>query len=397
MIPSSSNSGPLVGVKVVDFSSFIAGAFTTMLMGDMGAEVTKVESLHGDAARHWGPFLAGESKAFQGWNRNKRSLAVDLRTERGLEIVYKIVADTDVVVENFRPGITEKLKIDYDSLKATSPGLVYCSITAFGSRGPDGRRPGYDPILQSLTGVARSNEQFSGKVGVCSVPIADFGAGFLGWGSVLAALFHKERTGEGQHVETSLMQAAMTTQSHKFVKALNVEEEGAAGIFPYTFLNTKDDSIFIACGTDKFWKILCEAIGAPELAKDPEYNTNPKRVVAAEKLRTIVEDLLAKKTTKEWTDILVSAGMPCAPAQTQEEYFEDPQVEAMDMNAIVDHSKIGPTRLSGVPFHFEKTPGLARSAAPMLGEHSDAILRECDYSDEMIRSLFDDGIVTNES
>jgi len=394
---SSTNKGPLKGVKVIDFSSFIAGSYTTMLMGDMGAEVTKVESLQGDAARHWGPFLAGESRSFQGWNRNKRSLSVDLRTAEGLEIVYRIVTDADVVVENFRPGITEKLKIDYESLKAINPGLVYCSISAFGSKGPDGKRPGYDPVLQSLTGAARSNERLSGNVGVCSVPISDFGAGFLGWGSVLAALFHKERTGEGQRVETSLMQAAMTMQSHMFVKALEVKEEGAAGIFPYTFLNTKDDIIFIACGTDKFWKILCEAIDAPELAEDPEYDTNPKRVVAAEKLRVIVEDLLAKKTTKEWTEILVSAGMPCAPAQTQEEYFEDPQVEAMNMNAIVDHSKIGRTRLSGVPFHFEKTPGFAQSAAPMLGEHSDAILRECGYSDARIRSLCDNGIVKNGS
>ena len=394
---SSTIKGPLKGVKVIDFSSFIAGSYTTMLMGDMGAEVTKVESLQGDAARHWGPFLAGESRSFQGWNRNKRSLSVDLRTAEGLEIVYQIVADADVVVENFRPGITEKLKIDYESLKAINPGLVYCSISAFGSKGPDGKRPGYDPVLQSLTGAARSNKRLTGNVGVCSVPISDFGAGFLGWGSVLAALFHKERTGEGQRVETSLMQAAMTMQSHMFVKALEVKEEGAAGIFPYNFLNTKDDIIFIACGTDKFWKILCEAIDAPELAEDPEYDTNPKRVVAAEKLRVIVEDLLAKKTTKEWTEILVSAGMPCAPAQTQEEYFEDPQVEAMNMNAIVDHSKIGRTRLSGVPFHFEKTPGFAQSAAPMLGEHSDAILRECGYSDAKIRSLCNNGIVKNGS
>lgn len=394
---SSTIKGPLKGVKVIDFSSFIAGSYTTMLMGDMGAEVTKVESLQGDAARHWGPFLAGESRSFQGWNRNKRSLSVDLRTAEGLEIVYQIVADADVVVENFRPGITEKLKIDYESLKAINPGLVYCSISAFGSKGPDGKRPGYDPVLQSLTGAARSNKRLTGNVGVCSVPISDFGAGFLGWGSVLAALFHKERTGEGQRVETSLMQAAMTMQSHMFVKALEVKEEGAAGIFPYNFLNTKDDIIFIACGTDKFWKILCEAIDAPELAEDPEYDTNPKRVVAAEKLRVIVEDLLAKKTTKEWTEILVSAGMPCAPAQTQEEYFEDPQVEAMNMNTIVDHSKIGRTRLSGVPFHFEKTPGFAQSAAPMLGEHSDAILRECGYSDAKIRSLCNNGIVKNGS
>ena len=394
---SSTIKGPLKGVKVIDFSSFIAGSYTTMLMGDMGAEVTKVESLQGDAARHWGPFLAGESRSFQGWNRNKRSLSVDLRTAEGLEIVYQIVTDADVVVENFRPGITEKLKIDYESLKAINPGLVYCSISAFGSKGPDGKRPGYDPVLQSLTGAARSNKRLTGNVGVCSVPISDFGAGFLGWGSVLAALFHKERTGEGQRVETSLMQAAMTMQSHMFVKALEVKEEGAAGIFPYNFLNTKDDIIFIACGTDKFWKILCEAIDAPELAEDPEYDTNPKRVVAAEKLRVIVEDLLAKKTTKEWTEILVSAGMPCAPAQTQEEYFEDPQVEAMNMNAIVDHSKIGRTRLSGVPFHFEKTPGFAQSAAPMLGEHSDAILRECGYSDAKIRSLCNNGIVKNGS
>ncbi|MEK7795314.1 MAG: CoA transferase [Candidatus Hydrogenedentota bacterium] len=390
---TSPTCGPLAGVHVVDFSSFIAGAFAATVLGDMGASIVKVESLAGDAARQWGPFLNGESRMFQGWNRNKRSIAVDLRSDKGREIVYDLVRRADIVVENFRPGITHKLKIDYPVLKATNEKLIYLSITAFGTKGPYGERPGYDPILQALTGAARGNIRYTGNTGICSVAISDFGSALLGACGLLAALYHRERTGQGQFLETTLLQAAMTLQSHMFVKALDTEEKPPLGIFPYQFYRTKDDIIFLACGTDRFWQLLCEAIGAPEWAENPRYKSNAERVTHTEELKAKLEERLAAKTTKEWSRILVERGVPCAPPQTYEEWFGDPQVAAMDMNPTVQHTTIGRMQLSGIPIHFQETPGAIQSAPPTLGEHTDAVLTELGYSPETIASIREAGVV----
>lgn len=391
--PNAIPQGPLAGVKVIDFSNFIAGCYGAMLLGDYGAEIVKIEALYGDAARYWGPFFKGESRFFQGWNRNKRSVAVDLLSEDGRAIIYELVKDADVVVENFRKGVTAKLKIDYETLRKMNPKLIYCSITAFGTTGPDSDRPGYDPILQSLTGAARGNERYSGSVSICSVAISDFGAGMLGAGAISAALYRRERSGEGQLIETSLLQAAMTQQSHMFVEALDAEEEPPFGIFPYTFFETKDDRIFVAAPTDRFWKLLCEAMGDSDLGADLKYATNPDRVAHRDELFERVQSHLKMKTTAAWETILLDIGVPCAPALTYEEFFRDPQVAAMEMNPVVEHSVIGPMRVSGVPVNFRGTPGAIQCAAPALGEHTDAVLVEIGYDGERIAQLREDGVI----
>ncbi|MCH7958880.1 MAG: CoA transferase [Candidatus Hydrogenedentes bacterium] len=385
--------GPLHGIKVVDFSGFIAGCYAAQLFGDLGAEVVKVEPLTGDGARYWGPFIRGESRFFQGWNRNKQSIALDLRSEEGLEIVRSLVGKADIVVENFRPGITKKLGIDYDSLRTCNEQLIYLSITAFGGVGPHGSRPGYDPILQSMTGTVRANERYTGGVGICSVAVSDYGAGMLGSGAVLAALYHREKTGEGQLIRTTLLQAAMAIQNHSFVKPLEAEEEPPFGIYPYRLFDTKDDLIFIAGPTDKFWQALCNAIGAPELGTDPSYLTNALRVDHADELNELLSPILKTKTTAEWEVILVAAGVPCAPVGTYEEFFETEQVAAMGMNPIVEHSKIGPMHLAGVPVDLERTPGSIRRPPPTLGEHTDEILAGIGYDKERVDALRKDGIV----
>src|SRR5689334_12593856 len=298
---SSADSGPLTGVKVIDFCSFIAGSYSAMLLGLMGAEVIKIEPLTGDLSRAWGPFFAGESSFFQGWNLNKRSLAIDLLSPSGREIVYTLVRRADIVIENFRPGVTAKLRIDYDSLQEINAKLIYCSSTAFGSKGPYHKRPGYDPVLQAMGGAAHENNRFSGKIAICSVAVSDYQAAMLGLAGITAALYHREKTGEGQKLETSLLQAVMSVQSHYYVRALETAQEGPLGIFPYRLFETADDLIFIGAATNKFWQILCNALGVPELATEETYNTNPKRVAHKDELFERLQPYFRTKTTAAWT------------------------------------------------------------------------------------------------
>jgi crotonobetainyl-CoA:carnitine CoA-transferase CaiB-like acyl-CoA transferase len=386
-------SGPLVGVKVIDFCSFINGAYSAALMGDLGAEVIKIEPLTGDLARAWGPFFKGESQFYQAWNRNKRGMALDLASVDGREIVYEIVRQSDVVIENFRAGVTERLGIDYAKLREINPRIIYCSSTAFGSKGPYRDRPGYDPVLQSLGGLVRDNVRFSGKEALGVVAVADYQASMLVVMSVNAALFHRERTGEGQMIETSLLQGVMSVHTHYYVEALECEEEGAFGIYPYRLFETSDDLIFIAAGTDKFWRMLCEELGVPELGTDPRYDTNGKRAGRREELTGTLQSIFRKRTSAEWEVSLVAKGVPCASVKNYIEFFADPQVTAMEMNPVVEHPLIGRLRLIGVPVNFEKTPGSIQRAAPTLGEHTEEILRELGFDDERIAKLLRERVV----
>jgi crotonobetainyl-CoA:carnitine CoA-transferase CaiB-like acyl-CoA transferase len=397
MALSPNASGPLAGVKVIDFCSFINGAYSAALMGDMGAEVIKVEPLTGDLARAWGPFFKGESQFYQAWNRNKRGMALDLTTPSGREIVYELVRNCDVVIENFRAGVTAKLAIDYASLREINPRIIYCSSTAFGSKGPYRDRPGYDPVLQSLSGIIRDNVRFSGRAALGVVAVSDYQASMLVVMSVNAALYHREKTGEGQMIETSLLQGVMSAHAHYFVEALECEEEGALGIYPYRLFETSDDLIFIAAGTDKFWRMLCEELGVAELGSDPRYDTNGKRCGCREELTEILQPHFKRKTSAEWEAALLARGVPCASVKTYLEFFVDPQVTVMEMNPVVDHPLIGRLRMTGVPVNFEKTPGRIQRAAPLLGEHTEEILRELGYDDERMAKLREERAIASET
>jgi formyl-CoA transferase len=397
MDSSSSNikrpTGPLVGVKVLDFCSFINGAYSAALMGDLGAEVIKVEPLTGDNARAWGPFLRGESRFYQAWNRNKRCIALDLTSSDGREIVYRLVANADVMIENFRRGVTERLGIDYAALREVNPRIIYCSSTAFGTKGIHRDRPGYDPVLQALSGVALDNARYSGSIAIGAVAASDYQASMLIVAGALSALYHREKTGEGQRVETSLLQGIMSIQSHYLVQALECEEQGALGIYPYRFFQTKDDLIFIACGTNKFWVMLCEVLGVSELGEDSRYSTNGSRAERREELTPLLEQVLQKKTAAEWERLLLEKGVPCGGVQDYLAFLNDSQVTAMGMNPVVDHPLIGPVRMAGVPIDLEKTPGGIQRPAPTLGQHTAEILGELGFDEERIATLRSDHIV----
>ncbi len=391
--PGSASGGPLNGIRVLDFTSFIAGSYGAMLLGDMGADVLKIESPGGDNARHWGPFIEGESRMFQAWNRNKRGISVDLKTEQGRQVVYDLARTADVAMENFRPGVAARLGIDYDALSRHNPGLVYASSSAFGGSGPYAQRPGYDPVLQSMAGAAHLQQLMNGVAAICPVAVSDYMAAVLTVCSINAALLHRERTGVGQYIETSLLQAIMTAQAQSYLQPLEAEITGPPGIFPYRMFAAADGPIFIAAGTDKFWRLFCEAIGRDDLARDPRYETNPQRVSNAAALSDEIDPIVARRPARELEAELVAVGVPCAAVRSAEEFFDDPQVEAMAMSQVVRHPQLGNLRMAGVPWRFSQTPGTIRRPAPRLGEHTGEVLAELGYATERIAGLEASGAV----
>ncbi len=391
--PGSASGGPLNGIRVLDFTSFIAGSYGAMLLGDMGADVLKIESPGGDNARHWGPFIEGESRMFQAWNRNKRGISVDLKTEQGRQVVYDLARTADVAMENFRPGVAARLGIDYDALSRHNPGLVYASSSAFGGSGPYAQRPGYDPVLQSMAGAAHLQQLMNGVAAICPVAVSDYMAAVLTVCSINAALLHRERTGVGQYIETSLLQAIMSAQAQSYLQPLDAEITGPPGIFPYRMFAAEDGPIFIAAGTDKFWRLFCEAIGRDDLACDPRYETNPQRVSNAAALSDEIDPIVARRPARELEAELVAVGVPCAAVRSAEEFFDDPQVEAMAMSQVVRHPQLGNLRMAGVPWRFSQTPGTIRRPAPRLGEHTGEVLAELGYGTERIAGLEASGAV----
>jgi CoA:oxalate CoA-transferase len=386
-------SGPLLGIRVLDFCSFINGAYGASLMGDLGADVIKIEPVYGDLARAWGPFINVESRPFQTWNRSKRGLCIDLTQAAARKIIYDLTARADVVIVNFRPGVAEKLGIDYPALREINPQLIYCSSTAFGAKGPYRDRPGYDPILQSISGLAKETANYSGRIAISPVAASDYQASMLVLTGVLAALLHREKTGAGQLVETSLLQGIMSIQTHFFYQPVEAEAQGRVGIYPYRLFETKDGQIFIGGATDKFWRMLCEVLELSDLAIDTRYDTNEKRTVRSSELAPILEPLIREKTTSEWQTILMAKGVPCGAVGEWSEFFNDEQVNAMEMHQQIDHPVIGPAFVTGVPINFEKTPGKIKRGAPVLGEHTQEVLREIGYDDEKIAKLIEAGVI----
>lgn len=384
----------LDGTVVLDLTSYLAGPYGCALLGDQGATVVKVEAPDGDMMRRYPSTLDGENRAVLGANRNKRSIRLDLKHADGKTAFTRMVRGADVVVHNFRPGVPASLGIDYESLRELRPDLVYCSLTGYGEDGPLRDHPGYDQMLQCFTGIA-SAQADGGAPQILRGSIVDFFASTLLAGGVTAALLHRHRTGEGQHVQVSLLRTAIALQAGRFVWAedepVDVRREPDSGRVARA-VPTQQGYLYFQAGTAKFWRALCEIVGLPELADDPRYDTIVKRSERAETLMPQIERALLAKPAHEWEQLMLGR-VPGVAVRDIGEMFEHPQVLAEDMVAELEHPVVG--RYRSLTRAVRMGSGdVTPVRAPMAGEHTDEILGGFGFDVEEIADLRRDGVAS---
>jgi len=372
-----------------------------MLLGDLGADVIKVERPQGgDDTRQWGPpFVGGESAYFLSVNRNKRSIAVDLTHPAGRQVVHRLAAVSDVVVENFRPGVADRLGVGYGALRAVNPRLVYCSISGFGQTGPYRDRPGYDAVAQAMSGMMAITGPPEGPPTKHGMSIADLTAAMWAAVGILTALFERERSGRGQYVDISLLDGQVSwltyVAANYFATGREPRRMGSAhpSIAPYEPLPTRDGHIMVAVGNDELWRAFCRAAGVERLAEDPRFSTNRDRVVHREELLAELHPVFSQRTTAQWMEVLGQAGVPCGPILSVGQVLSDPHVLAREMVVEVAHPAAGTVRMTGIPVKLSATPGQVRRPPPLLGQHTVEVLRELNYTPEEIRELLACGCV----
>ena len=384
--------GPLDGIRVVDLSRILAGPWASQVLADYGAEVWKVERpVTGDDTRHWGPPFVkdkagrntSESAYYLAANRGKKSVEIDISSEQGQSRIKKMVAQADVFIENFKVGSLKKYGLDYESLRNLNPGIVYCSITGFGQDGPYAERAGYDAMIQAMGGLMSITGERDGLAGAgpqkVGVAAADLMTGMYAVSGILAALHHKNQTGEGQHIDLSLLDtqvAWLANQASNYLVSKEVPVRlGTAhpNIVPYQSFAVEDGFIFLAVGNDSQFQRCCEIMGCPELALRPEYETNQMRVNNRASLIPLLQSYLKTRTLDVWLEQFSAAHVPCGPINTIDRVFEDPQVQHRQMQLELEHPLAGTVPLVANPVKFSKTPIKYRSAPPVLGQHNEEL------------------------
>jgi crotonobetainyl-CoA:carnitine CoA-transferase CaiB-like acyl-CoA transferase len=376
--------GALDGIRVADFTRAVTGPYCTMLLGDLGADVVKVEEPGaGDEVRAWGPpFVGGESTYFLSINRNKRSVCLDLKDPAGLAHARDLILASDILVENFRPGVLDRLGLGYAAWRDRHPRLIYCAISGFGQDGPYRDRAGYDVFVQAMGGLMGVTGAPGGEPVKTGVPLVDMTAGLYAVAAILAALYHRERTGEGQRIDVSLLGAELSTlinlASVYLVAGQVPSPQGSAhaSIVPYQVFPAADGYIMVGAPNDRLFARVCDALGHPEWAADPRFATNAARVAHREVLLPLIASLLRTDTVAAWEQRLVATGAPVAPVNTMDRVFADPQVQHSGQVLTVDHPAVGPFKMVGPPVAYSATPARVQAAPPLLGQHTAEVLAE---------------------
>jgi crotonobetainyl-CoA:carnitine CoA-transferase CaiB-like acyl-CoA transferase len=398
---NKAHTGPLAGMRVLELAQIMAGPTCGMMLADMGADVVKVEKLPGgdDSRGYREPRVNGVSAPFMILNRNKRGIALNLKHPKGRDILLRMVKDADVLTENYRRGTLEKLGLGYETLKEVNPGLIYCAVSGYGRDGPYGDKGGFDLIAQGFSGLM----SFTGEPGRAPVKtgnsIADINAGILAVVGITAAYAHKLKTGRGQVVDTSLMEAALQqTYWHAAIYFATGESVGPTGsahllAAPYQAFQASDGWINIGGANQANWERIADVLGHPEWREDPRFIDNSARMQNLQALTEAMGSVLATRTRDEWITAFDAAGVPAGPVHTIGEALSHPQTLARNMVVDLEHPQAGPTRALGCPVHFSETPTQITRHAPMLGEHSRELLKEYGYSDAEIDGFAADGVI----
>jgi len=379
----------LAGLKILDVTQVMAGPFCCQVLADLGAEVTKVEPVEGgDASRGgMGTMLpGGESSAFLAVNRNKRSIAINLKSEEGQEVFFDLARDADVLVENFRPGVTARLGIGYEVMKERNPRLIYASISGYGQDGPYAQRAGYDLIAQAMSGIMSVTGEPDGQPTKCGIPVADLSAGLFCAVGILAAMHARNDTGAGQHIDVSLFESALALSIWETAEYWSTGKvPGRVGsahrmTAPYQTLRTQDGHLVLGANNNRLWQKLCAALGRSDLFNDSRFSTNADRVANRSDLAKELEQSFAKRKTGDWVTTLLEAGLPAAPIQDYAQVCADPHLAYREMVVTMDHPTEGQVKGLGIPIKMSDTPGRVRTPPPLLGEHTNELLEELGYT-----------------
>lgn len=388
-------SEALQGIVVLDLTAYLAGPYGCALLGDVGADIIKIEPPGGDNTRNYPSSLDKENRTFLGANRNKRSIVLDLKHPDGLTAFYRLVEKADVVVHNFRPAVPGRLGIDYETLRSRRPDLIYCSFTGFGENGPLRDHPGFDTMLQCFTGLAAAQgvATGAGQPQILANSIVDYYSASMVTIAILSAVVHRLRTGEGQHVKASLLRSAISLQSGAFVWAESEPRDIArtwgqsySGIYP-----AKDGHVYLQATTQSFWKNLCDYLGFPELGEDPRYDTLIKRNALKDDIRPLIKDALVQRTAIEWEQLLLGK-VPCVAVRSIEDMFDHPQLLAEEIVVEHDHPKVGKYKSMGKAIKMG-AGDKPTTRAPMLGEHTEEVLAQFGFADDEITAMRANGAV----
>ncbi len=377
----------LKGIRILDLTRVLAGPYCTMILADMGADVIKVEQPKtGDDSRQFGPYVNGESAYFMSINRNKRSITLNLKDEGAKAEFFKLIETVDVLAENFKPGTMEKLGLDYETLKAINPRLIYASTSGFGQTGPYSRRPAYDGVVQAMGGIMSITGEKGGKPTRVGPSIGDIIAGMFTAIGILGAVHYREQSGKGQKIDVAMLDCQLAVLenaiSRYFATGISPKPEGNrhASIVPFEPFDTSDGEIMIAVGNDNLWKKFCQLTGLNDLAEHEHFKTNPLRSEHYSELRPLLADILMTKTTSQWQTLFDENGVPNGPINSIEQIVNDPQIISREMILEMTHPTAKIVKIPGVPIKMSETQGDVYSPSPLLGQHTEEILTELNHT-----------------